>query len=160
VASNVALLNQVMPDGITIASTVYNAYVNSGNLTGGAQTSSYLALVPYELGTSDTATLITYASDGAGQLGTNALAGPVLGTENVMCLSCHRAHATGFDSMTRFEVQNQFTTSVTGSYCYLGADLAEHDDTSGYLQAAYNGLPSTYFGLSQRMLCNKCHGKD
>jgi len=160
VASNVALLNQVMPDGVTNAAAIYNGYVNTGNITGGSQTSSYLALVPYELGTSDQATLLPYASDGAGQVGATALSGPVLGTENVMCLSCHRAHASGFDSMTRFDAQNEFVTDPTGSYCYIGADLAEHVDTSGYIQAALNGLPSTFFGLSQRMLCNKCHAKD
>ena len=66
VASNVALLNQVMPDGITNAASIYNAYINTGSTTGGTQTSSYLALVPYELGTSNAATLLPYASDGAG----------------------------------------------------------------------------------------------
>jgi hypothetical protein len=160
VAGASALLTVAAPLG-EIPADIYNGYVNSGATTGGSQTSSYLALVPYELGTSDTATLLTYASDGSAQIGAKSAEGPSLGTENVMCLSCHRAHATGFDSMTRFDNGVTFITTALG--VYSGGTDASYEpapDTTGYVQAAYNGLPASTFGPSQRLLCNKCHARD
>jgi hypothetical protein len=159
VASNVALLTTPAPDG-TVPATVYNAYINSGHVTGGTVATSYLALVPYELGVSDIPTLLTYAQGGA-QIGVNAQTGPSLGSENVMCLSCHRAHASGFDNMMRFDVAQTFITDPTGSsYSFTSPTLGAVPDSTGYYQAAYYGLPATFFGPSQRVLCNKCHAKD
>jgi hypothetical protein len=159
VASNAALLTTPTPDG-SVPATIYNAYINSGNVTGGTVATSYLALVPYELGVSDITTLLTYAQGGA-QIGVNAQTGPSLGSENVMCLSCHRAHASGFDNLTRYDLAQSFITDPTGSsYSFTSANLGAEPDPTGYFQAAYNGLPATFFGPSQRVLCNKCHAKD
>ena len=149
--ANAKLDTQIVGDSATIAS-YYQGYVNSGETTGGAATAAYLALVPYEMGT-DTSTSDLLAAVGS-QDASSALGG------NVMCLSCHRAHATGFDSMTRFDMQSQFTTDSDGtSYAYLASDGNSHADTTAYLTAAYNGLPASTFGPSQRTLCNKCHAK-
>ncbi len=158
VASNAALLTTAAPLG-EVPATIYNGYVNSGATTGGSNASAYLSLVPYEIGTTDTATLLGYVSDGV-TVGAHALEGPSLGTENVMCLSCHRAHATGYDSMTRFDNGVTFITTATG--VYSGGTDASHEPSSNplYVTAANNGLPATVFGPSQRLLCNKCHARD
>jgi hypothetical protein len=158
VASNVALLTTPAPDG-SIPASIYNAYINSGHITGGTVATSYLALVPYEIGVSDIPTLLTYAQSGS-QTGVNSETGPSLGSENVMCLSCHRAHASGFDSLTRYDLNQTFITDPTGAYSFTSPTLGAVADSTGYFQAAYNGLPSAFFGPSQRVLCNKCHAKD
>ena len=145
--------------GTTIAA-IYNAYVMSGNLTG-TQASSYTSMVPYEEGTNVIATLAGHASNNGTQLG-----GPTAGTENVMCISCHRAHATGFSSMTRWNNQSEFLT-LGGVWPGTDATVTEAQGgqyTMGYttaqMQAAmYDRLPTAY-AVYQRSLCNKCHAKD
>jgi hypothetical protein len=79
----------------------YNAYVASGNLTGNPST-SYSSMVPFEVGTADYALLKGTAASTGGQT-----AGP--GTSsNVMCLSCHRAHASGWDHAMRWNMKSEF----------------------------------------------------
>ena len=86
-------------------------------------------------------------------------------TNNVACVSCHRVHASGFESMLRFFYLNEFST--------IGNDagVAEYDPSTtenkinyGYSaamqQQAYNGRPATMFGPWARKACNKCHAKD
>lgn len=152
-ASNAARLTA------TIAAN-YNAYLKSGDLTNAPGT-SYLTLVPYEEGISDRAALALHAkSDGSGT------AGPSTGTENVMCLTCHKAHATAWDSMTRWNAKATFLT-VGGSY--PGSDstvpegaLGENamGKTVAEWQAGMNGYDKSNFAYVQRSLCNKCHVKD
>lgn len=157
VAGAAAILDQHVdgdPVGVTVLDN-YNGYVNSSNLTTGAQGSSYLSLVPYEEGTADQTILDPLAGNGS-----TTYAGPTGSTANVMCLSCHRAHASGFDSSTRFDVSGEsFVTTDTGAYAApQGYNVV--DDTSGYYSAAYYGRdPLTTFGKDQRVLCNKCHAK-
>jgi hypothetical protein len=159
VASDSALLTTPTPGG-EIPASIYNEYINSGNTTGGTQTTSYLSLVPYELGSTDDATLLTYQGNGGVSDGANVLAGPVLGTENVMCLSCHRAHASGFDSSLRFDVSQTFITTTDSTWAYTNSGTGSATlDASGYYQAAYYDRLATVFGPSQRVLCNKCHGQ-
>lgn len=137
----------------------YNAYVASGNLTNVLAT-SYSSLVPYEEGTSDNVTLVSHAvNDGS------ATAGPSTGNENVMCLSCHRAHATAYDNMTRWQNYSEFVTvdgsipgtNASGHAAYgqyaMGKTVAEN-------QAALYGRDIGAFATFQRSLCNKCHAKD
>jgi len=134
--------------GTTIAA-IYNAYVASGNLTG-VQTSSYTSMVPFERGTTVIATLAGLSSI------TNSAAsaaGPITGTENVMCLSCHRAHATGFLSMTRWDNTSNFITTNGAFQTGIGLSAAE------YQAAMYDRAPTVY-ATYQRSLCNKCHAKD
>lgn len=159
VASNSALLITPTPNG-EVPATIYNAYINSSDMTGGVQTTSYLSLVPYELGTTDNATLLSYQGNGGVTDGANVLAGPILGTENVMCLSCHRAHASGFDSSLRFDVQQTFITTTDSRWAYTdSATGVSTPDVSGYYQAAYYDRLATEFGPVQRVLCNKCHAQ-
>ena len=99
----------------------YNAYVASGNLTGNPST-SYTSMVPFEMGTADYALLKGTAASTGGQT-----AGP--GTSsNVMCLSCHRAHASGWDHAMRWNmkirvpgVQRGITQGSKTSACRHGS---------------------------------------
>ena len=82
---------------------------------------------------------------------------------NVMCLSCHRAHASAFDHMLRYDYGNEFMTvaDATGASIYPAASTrpgqgrTEIERQKGY----YDRLP-TIFAPQQRVLCNKCHAKD
>jgi hypothetical protein len=87
---------------------------------------------------------------------------------NVMCLSCHRAHASGFPFMLRFNATNgQFITGLDNKW--VGTDSTDADGSSsritlGYsqnqMQNAYYGRMASDFAPTQRVLCNKCHAKD
>jgi hypothetical protein len=133
--------------GATMAG-IYNAYVGSGNLTAAAGT-GYSSLVPVEMGTNDTSVLKLAAVDGAASTYNAATA-----TAKVMCLSCHRAHAGAFQSMTRFNVAGN-TTDSAGAYA-----LASGMTDTAQALAAYYERPSANFGANTKQLCNKCHNKD
>jgi hypothetical protein len=150
---------QIAGNPTTIAA-IYNAYKSSGDLSG-TQATSYTSLVPYEEGSTNTSLLATHASNSGAYT-----AGPSTGTENVMCLTCHRAHASGFNQMTRWNNEGELvtlagawpgtdsanTTAQTPTYA-TGKTVAE------YTAAMYNH-PATQFATYQRSLCNKCHAKD
>ena len=134
----------------------YNAYVTSGNMNG-AQASSYLDIVPFETGSSDFAATKTTGL---------TLAGPDANS-NVMCLSCHRAHASGFPSMTRYGIAYELVTvddgTGAGAVYTLGRNGAPAYGatyTTADMQTAYYGRSANAFGAWQRDLCNKCHAKD
>ena len=80
----------------------YNAYLASGNLNN-SPSSAYNSLVPYEMGTNDYSALKA-AADSSG----SSRGGPQGGNANVMCLSCHREHASGWDSMTRWNMNAEY----------------------------------------------------
>jgi len=134
--------------GATIA-TNYQTYVSSGNMTGSAGT-SYNSLVPFAENETDVAVLM------AQQVTT---AGPSA-SSTVSCLSCHRAHASGFDSMVRYDLSGELITDAAGVFePKSGRTVAE-------LTAAYYGrgdsssTGNTKFAPAQRIMCNKCHAKD
>lgn len=143
----------------------YNAYVYTGNLLG-QQASSYTSMVPYEEGlpltVANIQTLAGHASSSGGYT-----AGPSTGNENVMCISCHRAHATGWDSMTRWNNTTNFLT-VCGSYPGTDATACAEAKQGDYAQgrtmaeeqATFYGRPAAVYASYQRSLCNKCHAKD
>ncbi len=145
--------------GSTI-STIYGTYVSSGVMTGTPAT-SYLSLVPFMENSSDYATLKTHASNTNGYLN-----GP--GTsDQVSCFSCHRAHATGFPDMLRWNMEGEFITVADGSNnpIWPGTDNGApvqfaRGKTVAETQAAYYQRPATLFGAYQRVLCNKCHAQD
>lgn len=148
------------PLGSTIAN-IYQTYVSSGNLTGSIG-NSYLSLVPFFENNRDYVILKTHASN------INAyLNGP--GTsDQVSCLSCHRAHASGWPNMMRWNMQSEFITFAdgAGNPVWPGLDttptapeLAIGRMSSETMAAYYNRLP-TLFGAFQRVLCNKCHAQD
>ena len=125
----------------TTYSSNYNSYVKTGDFTGSSAT-SYLALVAFERGIDDPTALDP-----------SSTAGPD-GSSNVMCLSCHRAHASAFQNATRWDATTEFMadshpmasdTGVTGDdvlNSYQGRDMVAQ------------------FGEFQRNLCNKCHVQD
>jgi hypothetical protein len=133
-------------------------YVKSGDMTG-VPASSYLSLVPFEEGlvynAANLATLKSHATTGDSQLG-----GPT-GAATVMCLSCHRAHATGFMSMIRWQNESQF---IIQDGIYPGSDNAQFSIARGHSSqettVAYYYRNVTKFSGYQRSLCNKCHAKD
>jgi predicted CXXCH cytochrome family protein len=108
--------------GTSIAS-VYNLYNGTDDMTGGDALTSYLPEVPFE--------------DAAAA--TNSTAGPT-GASKVMCLSCHRAHAS--------------SAPYSGRWDFNVAMLQDDGVESG----AY-AIPNPY-NYGQRSLCNKCHAKD
>jgi hypothetical protein len=141
-------------------STAYQQYVKSGDMSGSSAT-SYLSLVPFATNSSNYTTLAGLAMNNNSQLG-----GPA-STDQVTCMSCHRAHASGFVEMLRFDNGYEFTTvnsqyvgsdntSVTGSRAYL----QHRGRLNAEWQAAYYDRPATTFATYQRVLCNKCHAKD
>jgi hypothetical protein len=138
---------------------IYNAYVRSGALTG-LQTTSYTSMVPYEEGTTDRTLLAPHAvSDGS------IRSGPVTGQETVMCLSCHRAHATGWDHALRWNNPPSGFIVVGGSWPGMDATgspaLPEFAQgrTKAETQAAMYDRDASVYGAYQKVLCNKCHGE-
>ena len=136
---------------------IYNAYVTTGNLTG-SQSNSYTSFVPYEEGTGDVSSAGLAA---AGHVGANAYKsgpcagpGPTTGNENVMCLTCHRAHASGFPQGTRWNMA-EYVTSGTGYSISSSSTMGQTDYQAAMYDQAY-----TLYGTYQRSLCNKCHAKD
>jgi len=132
---------------------VYNKYVSSGKFNGTGDL--YTSLVPFESAgkiTVGTTADITKLANAAA--GTDTASIFVASSQsNVMCLSCHRAHASAFGSMVRWNPDDTFITNAT-----------QYVDTQSrgvpVLTAGYYGRTPTDLGAFQRSLCNKCHGKD
>jgi hypothetical protein len=124
--------------GSSVAS-IYNAYISSDDLTGGDQLTSYRGLVPFEDVEADLATVST----------TNNTAGPG-SNDQVMCLTCHRAHASPFADAGRWDFGETF---LVDAHPMSEAEGATVDDLANMW---YNYT----FPTNQRSLCNKCHQKD
>jgi hypothetical protein len=137
---------------------IYNSYVKSGDLNGSPE-NSYSSMVPYEMGTNDYDLLrATANSDGSNLRGPGANGD----NPNVMCLTCHRAHASGWDSMTRW---NNSATFLVKNGRYPGIDTgASAEDSQGRTEAeirkTFYDRPASKFASYQRSLCNKCHALD
>jgi predicted CXXCH cytochrome family protein len=149
------------PTGVVMSGTVqgnYNSYVKSGDMTG-VTTSSYLSLVPYEEGLTYSTANINLLKSHA-QTDDSQLVGPS-GGATIMCLSCHRAHATGFSTMTRWQTVTDF---IVSNALYPGTDNSESALAQGHSSqetaAAYYNRNVTKFAGYQRQLCNKCHAMD
>ena len=109
--------------GAHVASA-YNLYNGSSDPLGGVVATAYITQVPFE----------------TPGMTTTSTTGPAA-SNRVMCLSCHRAHATSAPDAGRWDF------NVT----YLADDGVE--------SGSYP-LPDPYNDPAQRSLCNKCHGKD
>jgi hypothetical protein len=133
----------------------YNAYVKSGSLNG-SRDNAYSSLVPFEEGIDALPLLAQHAkSDGS------VMSGPDFNSQ-VMCLTCHRAHASAWDYMTRWNMTASF---IVHQGRYPGVDNsvpAEYAQgrTALETQGAFYGRSSTRFAEYQRGLCNKCHARD
>jgi hypothetical protein len=139
---------------------VYNTYISSGKFNGTGD--QYTSLVPFE-----NAGKIAYTNGYSGNIAdittlqtavqTNDTVNifKANGQSNVMCLSCHRAHASGFASMVRWNNDDTFVTNASTT------DFVDSQNRgNATLQAGYYGRLPSDFGVFQRSLCNKCHGKD
>jgi hypothetical protein len=123
--------------------TNYNAYVATGDFTGLPAT-SFTELVQFERQETDKTILLA---------ATTSTAGPD-GTDNVMCLTCHRAHASAFNNITRWDMDHELLAD--------GFPTAQNLIDIGALPNSdyYGRSIATDFGDYQRSLCNKCHVKD
>ncbi len=110
--------------------TAYNLYNGSDDLTGGAAATAYWPEVPFE-----DADDVTYT--------TTSTQGPTAASR-VMCLTCHRAHATSAESAGRWDFNVTFNE--------------EDGDAWGTFELAQR--ISNLSPNANRSLCNKCHVKD
>jgi len=125
----------------------YNAYVKTGDM-GGTIATAYSSLVPFAKNSGDFITLAALAKNDDTSLG-----GPESG-DQVMCLSCHRAHASGSPAMLRWYMGSEFVTEE-GDYV-----MESRGRTVSEAAAVYYDRPATQFATYQRVLCNKCHAQD
>ena len=99
----------------------YNSYEGDGSLSGGSVATAYLPEVPFE----DASSTVTSRQ------------GPSA-SSRIMCLSCHRAHATSAPAAGRWD---------------FNVELLSED---GVPSASYP-IPNPYRVPRQRSLCRKCH---
>lgn len=145
----------------------YNRYRKTGDLSGDVST-AYSSLIAIAKGTADIATLASVASTT-----------PTVGAEandRVTCLTCHRAHASGWDDMLRWNRTREMLTDGAGVFALDVAGpggstprtLAEtqagyNERPTGRLAHSANAVGDAYAGstaIFQRQLCNKCHVQD
>jgi hypothetical protein len=127
--------------------SMYNTYINTGDLTEsgtgtgtGDIATAYLQFVPFERGTSDQQQL-----DPTSRKGPNA-------NSRIMCLTCHRAHASAFKSIGRWDFD---AVLLAESHPAPGdGGLAGNDVLHSY----YGRNIPTEFGPDQGPFCQKCHG--
>lgn len=138
----------------------YNAYVTSGVMTNVDLNTAYSTLTPFEVGSNDYTILKPRANLVASDRSASA-------ANNVACVTCHRAHAGGFESMLRFYYLNEFMTigDSAGNGSYETNTLATGNRSGGLTpaqiqRAYYERDADTFFGPWARMQCNKCHAQD
>jgi len=123
--------------------TNYNAYIKTGDLEG-TQAAAYLSIVPVELGITARAAL-----DPSNTSGPDAG-----GRAQVMCLTCHRPHASAFQSAGRWDFE---ATCISESHPRPGdGGVTGNDVYNSY----YGRDMVADFGKYQRQFCNKCHVLD
>ncbi len=124
--------------GSTIAAN-YNAYVSSDQITGGLAATAYMGLVPFEAVNVDLDAVDS----------TNYTQGPT-GVDQVMCLTCHRAHASAYQDATRWDMAETFLV-----------DSHPNASDIDFVQSDIDNKDYDYIlPVNQRSLCNKCHVKD
>jgi len=141
--------------GITVADR-YNAYIKTGDLTGTID-QAFLSLVPFETGhtnsLADRNSLAAMArSDDSNLYGP----GP---QDSVGCLTCHRAHASGWPYMLRWN--NDAPLMVYNGF-YPGIDNGVPPEysmgrTEAETRRSYYDRPASEFASNQNRLCEKCH---
>jgi len=112
------------PSGVNLEPDIitrYNVYNGTNDIAGGNAATAYLAAVPFEDASATT----------------SSTAGPTSASK-VMCLSCHRAHAS--------------SAPYAGRWDFM-VDLLAND---GAISGSYP-IPSPYPTPVQNSLCNKCH---
>lgn len=123
--------------GLTISAN-YNAYVRTGDVSGNSAT-AYLQFVPFERGETDASLLDPNSTQGPGA------------TANIMCLTCHRAHASAFRAIGRWDFS---ATHLVDSHPALGDAGVSGNDV---LYSYYGRNIGAEFGFGQGPFCEKCH---
>jgi len=147
--------NYVHPTDEPLGGTIrgnYNMYVKTGDLSG-LQPSSFLSLVPLVYDGLTHVALKTKAGNTSA-----TYEGAISDNDRVDCLSCHRAHASGWEFGLRWNAEYEFLTDPTGAY-YNGS-YGGRGRVTAEVEDSYYDRPSSVFARSQRALCNKCHIKD
>jgi hypothetical protein len=127
--------------------TNYNAYVMNVVETADIKASGYAELVPFETGA------VAGEED---TLDNTSVEGPN-GQSMVMCLTCHRSHATAFLNNTRWDMTETFLFESHPGGAAANDLSTDADRTNSYYGREW---PDTGNDSSQRSLCNKCHGQD
>ncbi len=145
IAGSTAKLGAVKADN-------YSKYIKTGDLSG-LWATSYLSLVPFEEGTTNYLTLKSHA-----KTDDSVLTGPDGSTSQVMCLTCHRAHASGWDHITKWNTGTDYV-EYNGYYSQEGQAYQPYGQgrTEAEATRAYYDRPEGKFALNQDALCNKCH---
>ncbi|MDH4231045.1 MAG: cytochrome C [Nitrospirota bacterium] len=140
----------------SLLAQTYNQYKSSGDMTGSTAT-AYLSLVPFAENISSYATLATHAkSDDSYLTGASSQV-------KVNCISCHRAHASGWEYGLRWNMEGEFMTYAglwPGTDTTPAVPQFHRGRTGAETQSAYYDRPASKFAVYQRVLCNKCHAKD
>jgi predicted CXXCH cytochrome family protein len=139
----------------------YNAYVSSGIMTNTTSAAAFSTLAPFQVNSTDRSVLKPMAVTSTAYNNQNMPAAAT--TDSVMCLSCHRAHASGFSGMLRYNVEGGefMTIADTGNNAIYDTSNGSGTGLSQtQMQNAYYGRPATVFGPYARAYCNKCHAKD
>ncbi len=91
------------------------------------------------------------------QLDTSSTAGPT-SSDQVMCLSCHRAHATAFPDAGKWDFS---ATLITDDSHPANGDggVTGNDVTNSYYGRVFDDGDGSESQM-QRSLCNKCHVQD
>jgi len=124
---------------------MYNSYINTGELLvagwgSGELATAYLQFVPFERGINDPQSL-----DPTSRRGPSA-------NSRLMCLTCHRAHASAFKSAGRWDFD---AVLLAESHPSSGdGGLSGNDEYHSY----YGRNIATEFGSDQGPFCEKCHG--
>jgi len=124
----------------------YNAYVKTGDLTGNAS-DSYLQFVRFERGITRTNINDLHPNGAQADDGPN-------GNSNVMCLTCHRAHASAFENAGAWDFKAELI--VESHPAPTDGGVTGNDVLNSY----YGRDMEADFGEGQRSFCNKCHVKD
>ena len=138
-ASHMHPVNQTL--GSVIAQN-YNQYISTEDPTGGSKTGAYWEFVPFETG-QDEATLDTSSTEG-----------PDAGSK-VMCLTCHRAHASAFPNAVRWDATTELLVES-----HPDGGLTDNSTLEDKTNSYYGTSVEVRWGTEQRSLCNKCHAQD
>ena len=102
--------------------SIYNAYDGASNPRSGVRELAYLPAVPFQ----------------SADASVTSTAGPTRGGDQVMCLTCHRAHASSAPAAGRWDFN------------------VERLDQDGQVSGSYP-IPNPYADAAQGQLCAKCH---
>jgi len=124
--------------------TNYSCYIKTGSWDCSQANTSYDELVPFERGLSVARTALSVTDTSA----------PGAGAQ-VMCLTCHRAHASANQNAGRWDLSVDMIaqSAVLTAIDLPGTERAYYDSTGEVFVVVR-------YGIYQRSLCNKCHVQD